>query len=181
MIKEWRFLKPIIILVVVNGIGNLNYFGITYSFAQEGLGFGYNSMIFGFVQMISFVFSSNKTINLGYTVKNISRKWGTMGFFGAVMCICMLFNLSFVQQSTFISSILFGVSRILSSNLKLILSKCILPDSLYGNRSILSIYPVHCSRIDWGIWAVWGIFRSFGCLNCKLLRNWPDCFYWTFC
>lgn len=50
-------MKPIIILVVINGVGNLNYFGITYSFAQEGLGFGYNSLIFGFVQMISFVFS----------------------------------------------------------------------------------------------------------------------------
>ena len=43
-----------------------------------------------------------------------------MGFFCAVMCICMLFNLPFVQESTLVSSILFGVSRILSSNFLLI-------------------------------------------------------------
>lgn len=36
-------------------------------------------------------------------------------FFGAVMCICMFFGFEFVHHNTVISSILFGISRILSS------------------------------------------------------------------
>jgi hypothetical protein len=52
---------------------------------------------------------------VGYTVKNIPRKWGIMGFFGCVMVINMMFNFDFVEKSTFVSSLLFGIARILSS------------------------------------------------------------------
>lgn len=116
MIKEWRFTKPIIILTTVNGIGNLFYFGITYAFGPKGLGFGYNNMIFGIVQMVSFIFSSKIGLILEYTVKNIPRRWGIVFFYGSVMCICLLFGFDFVQESTIIASILFAVYRILASN-----------------------------------------------------------------
>lgn len=43
----------IILLTIVNTIANLNYFGISYSFAQVGLGYGYNSMVMGGVQLFS--------------------------------------------------------------------------------------------------------------------------------
>ncbi len=59
-LKDWRFLKMILLLTFINAIANLNYFGISYSFAQEGLGYGYNSMVMGGVQFFSLLFLSNQ-------------------------------------------------------------------------------------------------------------------------
>lgn len=38
----------------------MNYLGIAYSFAEVGLGYGYNSMMLGVVQFGSILFVSNK-------------------------------------------------------------------------------------------------------------------------
>jgi hypothetical protein len=32
-VKQWKYLKTIIILIAVNGIAHMNYLGIAYSFA----------------------------------------------------------------------------------------------------------------------------------------------------
>jgi hypothetical protein len=58
-LKDWWFLKMILLLTFMNAIANLDYFGISYSFAQEGLGYGYNSMVMGGVQFFSVLFLSN--------------------------------------------------------------------------------------------------------------------------
>ena len=58
MVKEWKYLKSIILLTVIYGIGNLNFFGISFAFDTEGIGYGYNSMIAGCVEMVSFVYLS---------------------------------------------------------------------------------------------------------------------------
>lgn len=57
-VKQWKYLKTIIILIAVNGIAHMNYLGIAYAFAQVGLGYGYNSMILGLVQFLSLFFVS---------------------------------------------------------------------------------------------------------------------------
>ena len=56
--KEWRYFKPILLLTLIYGIGNLNFFEISYSFDMESLGFGYNSVIAGLVEMASFAYLS---------------------------------------------------------------------------------------------------------------------------
>jgi hypothetical protein len=56
MVKDWKYLKPIAVLTIVYGIGNLNFFGNSYAFDAEGYGYGYNSLIAGCVEMVSFVF-----------------------------------------------------------------------------------------------------------------------------
>lgn len=58
-VRQWQYLKTIIILIVVNGIAHMNYLGIAYSFAEVGLGYGYNSMMLGLVQTASILFVSN--------------------------------------------------------------------------------------------------------------------------
>jgi len=57
-VKQWQYLKTIIILIAVNGIAHMNYLGIAYSFAEVGLGYGYNSMMLGLVQFCSMFFVS---------------------------------------------------------------------------------------------------------------------------
>lgn len=57
-VKEWRYLKTIVILIMVNGIAHMNYLGIAYSFGEVGLGYGYNSMMLGIVQFCSMFFTS---------------------------------------------------------------------------------------------------------------------------
>lgn len=32
IMRQWRYFKPIILLTVIYGIGNLNFFGLSYSF-----------------------------------------------------------------------------------------------------------------------------------------------------
>lgn len=58
MVKEWKYLKSIVLLTVIYGIGNLNFFGISYAFDAEGFGYGYNSLIAGCVEMVSFTYLS---------------------------------------------------------------------------------------------------------------------------
>jgi hypothetical protein len=41
----------------------MNYLGIAYSFAEVGLGYGYNSMMLGLVQTASILFVRNFLIN----------------------------------------------------------------------------------------------------------------------
>ena len=53
-----------LLLTLIYGIGNLNFYGISYSFDMQGLGFGYNSIIAGCVEMVSFTFLSTILINL---------------------------------------------------------------------------------------------------------------------
>ncbi len=64
----------IILLTFINAIANLNYFGISYSFAQEGLGYGYNSMVMGGVQFFSVLFLSNFNLILSLDCKPYSQK-----------------------------------------------------------------------------------------------------------
>jgi len=47
--KKWVYFKPMLLLTLIYGIGNLNFYGISYSFDMQGLGFGYNSIIAGCV------------------------------------------------------------------------------------------------------------------------------------
>jgi hypothetical protein len=49
IVKQWKYLKQIILLTVIYGIGNLNFYSIAYAFDMEGQGFGYNSIIAGCV------------------------------------------------------------------------------------------------------------------------------------
>lgn len=60
--RSWKYFKPIILLTVIYGIGNLNFFGLSYSFDMEGLGFGYNSIIAGLVELLSFAYLSNLSL-----------------------------------------------------------------------------------------------------------------------
>lgn len=78
----------IILLTTVNAIANLNYFGISYSFAQVGLGYGYNSMVMGGVQFFSlFVLCNFFLILLAWTASNVPRKFGIAGFYALTMLV----------------------------------------------------------------------------------------------
>ncbi len=76
---------------MVNGISHMNYLGIAYSFAQVGLGFGYNSIMLGIVQSSAILFVSNIIIILGYVVQNIPRKKGISGFYTMTMLVGFLY------------------------------------------------------------------------------------------
>ncbi len=95
----------IILLTIVNTIANLNYFGISYSFAQEGLGYGYNSMVMGGVQFFSVLF-------LTWTASHIPRKIGIAGFYTLAMLVELLYFTDFVRENVALSTVLIGVARI---------------------------------------------------------------------
>lgn len=44
-----------IILFVIRFVGSIQFMGTSYAFDVEGLGLGYNSMIAGFLEIISFL------------------------------------------------------------------------------------------------------------------------------
>jgi hypothetical protein len=59
MLKQWIYLKPIILLTIIYGIGNLNFYGISYCLDMEGAGYGINNVIAGCVEIVSYGFLSN--------------------------------------------------------------------------------------------------------------------------
>lgn len=88
----------IILLTIVNTIANLNYFGISYSFAQVGLGYGYNSMVMGGVQLFSiFVLCTYFLFILAWTASKVPRRLGIAGFFALAMFVELLYFSKFVQ------------------------------------------------------------------------------------
>jgi len=59
-------------------IGSLNFYGTSYAFNVEGLGLGYNSMIAGILEIISFT-------SLTAFIHKIPRKKGIAGFYFLVL------------------------------------------------------------------------------------------------
>lgn len=75
----------------------MNFFGTSYAFDVEGLGLGFNSMIAGFLEIISFIVLSNYFINLAVYIDRIPRKKGIAGFYLLVLLMGLLFLFSFVK------------------------------------------------------------------------------------
>ncbi len=65
-------MKPIVILSVLRMTGCLNFYGTSYAFDVEGLGLGYNSIIAGLLEIVSFLILSKKLINLSRLYKSNS-------------------------------------------------------------------------------------------------------------
>lgn len=109
-VLDWRYLKMILLLVFINAVANLNYFGISYSFAQEGLGYGYNSIVMGVVQGAAIFF-------LTYTATHVPRRPGIVAFFALTMFIGLLYFTNFVRENIFLSTLFIGISRICASKI----------------------------------------------------------------
>jgi hypothetical protein len=75
----------------------MNYLGIAYSFAEVGLGYGYNSMMLGLVQTASILFVRNFLINIGWIVTNVPRKKGISGFYALTMLVGLLYFIPFIE------------------------------------------------------------------------------------
>jgi len=71
-------------------MGSLNFYGTSYAFDVEGLGLGYNSMIAGFFEVISF-------LTLTIFIHRIPRKKGIAGFYFLVFLMGLLFLFPFVK------------------------------------------------------------------------------------
>ena len=71
--------------------------GTSYAFDVEGLGLGYNSMIAGFLEIISFLFLSKFKINVAVYIHRIPRKKGIAGFYFLVFLMGLLFLFPFVK------------------------------------------------------------------------------------
>jgi hypothetical protein len=99
----------ILLLTFVNIIANLNYFGISYSFSQVGLGYGYNSMVMGGVQLFS-------VMMLSWTAAHVPRKIGIAAFYALTMVIELLYFTKFVQSNVAVSTMLIGVARMFARN-----------------------------------------------------------------
>lgn len=97
IIKQWANIKTLIIISIIRLIGSLNFFGTSYAFDVEGLGLGFNSMIAGFLEIISFIVLSNYFINLAVYIDRIPRKKGIAGFYLLVFLMGLLFLFSFVK------------------------------------------------------------------------------------
>jgi hypothetical protein len=101
-------------------MGCLNFYGTSYAFDVEGLGLGYNSMIAGFMEIISFLGLSTFLLILAIFINRIPRKKGIAGFYSIVILIGMMFWFDFVRKSLTVGTMLIGISRIFSSNFLLI-------------------------------------------------------------
>ena len=62
LLKQRIYFKPIILLTIIYGIGNLNFYGISYCLDMEGAGYGINNVIAGCVEIVSYGFLSNFVI-----------------------------------------------------------------------------------------------------------------------
>jgi len=87
----------IILLTTVNSIANLNYFGMSYSFSKVGLGYGYNSMVMGGVQLFSiFVLCNFLFYSSAWTASKVPRRLGIAGFYALTMLVELLYFTKFV-------------------------------------------------------------------------------------
>lgn len=78
-------------------MGSLNFYGTSYAFDVEGLGLGYNSMIAGFFEVISFLTLSKFWLNAAIFIHRIPRKKGIAGFYFLVFLMGLLFLFPFVK------------------------------------------------------------------------------------
>jgi hypothetical protein len=81
----------------------------------EGLGLGYNSMIAGFMEVISFLGLSKFFIISAVFINKIPRKKGIAGFYSVVIIIGLMFWFDFVKNNMIVGTMFMGVSRIFSS------------------------------------------------------------------
>ena len=103
-------------MTVIYGIGNLNFFGISFAFDAEGLGYGYNSLIAGCVEMVSFVYLSKIFFSEDFTINTLPRRKGIMGFYAISAIIGLCFLIPDVHKTQVLSTVLLGLGRIVGSN-----------------------------------------------------------------
>jgi hypothetical protein len=107
----------LIVVCILRTVGCLNFFGTSYAFDVEGLGLGYNSMIAGFMEIISFFgLSIYFYLFSAIFINKIPRRKGIAGFYIIVIVLGMLFFFDFVKNNSIVVTIVMGVSRIFSSN-----------------------------------------------------------------
>ena len=102
-------------LTIIYGIGNLNFYGLSYCLDEEGAGYGVNNVIAGCVEIISFSFLSIILSKIDHVVNKMPRKKGISGFYLLVMLAGLLFLVPAINDSKTIGSVLIALSKIFSS------------------------------------------------------------------
>lgn len=74
IMRKWQYLKPLVLISIIRIVSLLNFWGTSYAFDVEGLGLGFNSIIAGFLEIISFYFLSNKIFYISNLYKSHTTK-----------------------------------------------------------------------------------------------------------
>ena len=83
---------------------------------MEGLGFGYNSILAGIVEAVSFVYLCKFYIYIiALAVNSLPRKKGISGFYSVVLVIGLLFLFPAIANNYMVGTALLGLSRVFSS------------------------------------------------------------------
>lgn len=59
IVRKWENLKIICLVGLIYAIGNIMYFGIEFTFQDQGYNYGINSIIIGSFEMFSFAYLRN--------------------------------------------------------------------------------------------------------------------------
>lgn len=159
----------IILLTIINTIANLNYFGISYSFAQEGLGYGYNSMVMGGVQFFSIFFLSTFRLKFSLYSKQRSQKNRNR----RILCIGDDHRAALFYQirwrKCFREHSFYRTGQNIRTYFLFYFSEWLLPRSLCVNRSFCSVYSVNCG------WTHWGTrYNRWNCGSIYYLNRWEN-------
>lgn len=168
LLKKPEYLRPLIIVSILRSFGSLNFFGTSFAFDVEGLGLGYNSMIAGFMEIISF-------FSLTVFIHKMPRRKGIAGFYFIVLLMGFLFLFDFVKENSLVATMIMSTSRIFSSNFFCNSSHFLHFDCFCANISIHSRNSVYCGWNNRGFWACWSYVWS---IDCRF--EWQD-WYWLNC
>jgi hypothetical protein len=82
---------------------------------MEGLGYGFNSIIAGVIEMTSFLYLSNFLLIKDLVIHKIPRRCGMAAFYTIVALLGLIFLVPGVRSNVVVASIIMGLSRVAST------------------------------------------------------------------